>query len=184
MTRRCSTSCASRRRWRRCRSSSATCPSPSSPPSTGPPSAAASGSALAADVRLCAQSASFGNGAILVGLTGAEMGMSYYLPSGRRAERGRRLDAHRPQGDLAGGLRARPRLRAASRTSSWARAPLQLPRTIAASSALATQLTKRALQQNADAPDLASALEVENRNQVIAHGSDEAAAARQRWAEQ
>ena len=35
---------------------------------------------LAADVRLCSTAASFGNGAILLGLSGAEMGMSYHLP--------------------------------------------------------------------------------------------------------
>ena len=35
---------------------------------------------LAADVRLCSTSASFGNAAILIGLSGAEMGMSYHLP--------------------------------------------------------------------------------------------------------
>ncbi|MEX2031716.1 MAG: enoyl-CoA hydratase/isomerase family protein, partial [Dehalococcoidia bacterium] len=35
---------------------------------------------LAADVRLCSTSASFGNAAILLGLSGAEMGMSYHLP--------------------------------------------------------------------------------------------------------
>jgi enoyl-CoA hydratase/carnithine racemase len=149
----------------------------------GPAFGGGLGLALAADVRLCAHSASFGNGAILVGLTGAEMGMSYYLPrvvglsvaadwmlTGRKVtsqeafERG--LVSERVEDEQLG-----------------ARA-LEVASTIAASSALATQLTKRALQQNADAPDLAAALEVENRNQVIAHGSDEAAAARQRWAEQ
>jgi enoyl-CoA hydratase len=149
----------------------------------GPAFGGGLGLALAADVRLCSHSASFGNGAILVGLTGAEMGMSYYLPrvvglsvaadwmlTGRKVtsqeafERG--LVSERVD-DAQLGARA-----------------LEVASTIAASSALATQLTKRALQQNADAPDLASALEVENRNQVIAHGSDEAAAARQRWAEQ
>ena len=35
---------------------------------------------LAADVRLCSASASFGNAAVLLGLSGAEMGMSYHLP--------------------------------------------------------------------------------------------------------
>src|ERR1700730_5048892 len=35
---------------------------------------------LAADVRICAASASVGNAAILLGLSGAEMGMSYFLP--------------------------------------------------------------------------------------------------------
>ena len=36
--------------------------------------------ALAADVRVCSRSASFGNAAIAIGLSGAEMGMSYLLP--------------------------------------------------------------------------------------------------------
>ena len=35
---------------------------------------------LAADIRICAASASFGNAAIAIGLSGAEMGMSYFLP--------------------------------------------------------------------------------------------------------
>ena len=35
---------------------------------------------LAADIRVCAASASFGNAAIAIGLSGAEMGMSYFLP--------------------------------------------------------------------------------------------------------
>src|SRR5207253_3940009 len=35
---------------------------------------------LGADVRICSASASFGNAAILLGLSGAEMGMSYHLP--------------------------------------------------------------------------------------------------------
>ena len=35
---------------------------------------------LASDVRICSASASFANAAILLGLSGAEMGMSYYLP--------------------------------------------------------------------------------------------------------
>ena len=35
---------------------------------------------LASDIRICSTAASFGNGAILLGLSGAEMGMSYHLP--------------------------------------------------------------------------------------------------------
>ena len=33
-----------------------------------------------ADIRICSESATFGNAAILLGLSGAEMGMSYFLP--------------------------------------------------------------------------------------------------------
>ena len=46
---------------------------------------------------------------------------------------------------------------------------------------LGVQLTKRALQVNIDAASLTSALELENRNQVISHATDEAAARRQKW---
>jgi hypothetical protein len=42
-------------------------------------------------------------------------------------------------------------------------------------------MTKRALHLNTDAPDLDAALEVENRNQVITHATEEAAAARAQW---
>ena len=35
---------------------------------------------LASDIRICSTAATFGNGAILLGLSGAEMGMSYHLP--------------------------------------------------------------------------------------------------------
>jgi enoyl-CoA hydratase/carnithine racemase len=35
---------------------------------------------LAADIRICSTVATFGNAAILLGLSGAEMGMSYFLP--------------------------------------------------------------------------------------------------------
>ena len=35
---------------------------------------------LASDIRICSTAATFGNAAILLGLSGAEMGMSYFLP--------------------------------------------------------------------------------------------------------
>ena len=35
---------------------------------------------LASDIRICSAAATFGNAAILLGLSGAEMGMSYHLP--------------------------------------------------------------------------------------------------------
>jgi enoyl-CoA hydratase/carnithine racemase len=58
---------------------------------------------------------------------------------------------------------------------------LELAGQMASHSPLALQLTKRALQTNVDAPGLAAALEVENRNQLIAYASEEAAAARAAW---
>ncbi|BBY46558.1 hypothetical protein MCEL_48530 [Mycolicibacterium celeriflavum] len=49
-------------------------------------------------------------------------------------------------------------------------------------SALGVQLTKRALQANTDAP-LDAALELENRNQVLSHATDEAAQRRRKWSD-
>jgi enoyl-CoA hydratase len=135
---------------------------------------------LAADVRLCAASASFGNAAVLIGLSGAEMGMSYHLPrivgtsvaadwmlTGRTVTA---EEAHRR--GLVSELVEDDRLLDRA---------LELAGQISANSALGVQMTKRALQLNTDAPGLDAALEVENRNQVITHATDEAVAARARW---
>jgi enoyl-CoA hydratase len=135
---------------------------------------------LAADIRICSTAASFGNAAILLGLSGAEMGMSYHLPrivgtsvaadwmlTGRivtSAEADRRgLVSELVEPD---GLVDRA---------------VELASLIAGLAPLGVRLTKRALQVNTDAPSLASALELENRNQVISHASDDAAARRQKW---
>ena len=136
---------------------------------------------LASDVRICAASASFGNAAIHLGLSGAEMGMSYYLPrvvgltvaadwmlTGRTVSAGEALER-----GLVSELVDDGRL---------LQRALELASSIAAHPALAAQMTKRALQVNTDAPDLIAAMELENRNQVIAHATEEAAAARGRWA--
>ena len=58
---------------------------------------------------------------------------------------------------------------------------LELASLIAGLAPLGVQLTKRALQVNTDATSLSSALELENRNQVISHATDDAAARRQKW---
>jgi enoyl-CoA hydratase/carnithine racemase len=136
---------------------------------------------LASDVRICSASASFANAAILLGLSGAEMGMSYYLPrivglsvAADWMLTGRVVPAEEAfQRGLVSELVDDEHLvdHAIERASQ-----------IAALSPLGVQLTKRTLQVNTDAPDLAAAVELENRNQVITHATQEAAAARERWA--
>ncbi len=132
---------------------------------------------LAADIRICSTAATFGNGAILLGLTGAEMGMSYHLPrivgtsvaadwmmTGRTVSadeadrRGLVSELVDPQHLLE---------RALERADAIAELP-----------PLSTQMTKRALQVNTDASGLGPALELENRNQVLSHATDEAEARR------
>jgi enoyl-CoA hydratase/carnithine racemase len=134
---------------------------------------------LAADIRICGTSASFGNAAIRIGLSGAEMGMSYHLPrivgTSVAAEwmlTGRTVDAEEAfRTGLVSALLEDERLLEHA---------LELAGQIASHSALGVQMTKRAIQVNADAPDLAAALDLENRNQVISRNTAEADAA---WAE-
>ena len=134
---------------------------------------------LAADIRICSTTATFGNGAILLGLSGAEMGMSYHLPrivgtsvaadwmlTGRtvtaeEADR-RGLVSELVEPDLLAGR------------------AIELAAGIAELPPLGVQLTKRALQVNTDAAGLEAAMELENRNQVLAHATDEAAERRKR----
>jgi enoyl-CoA hydratase/carnithine racemase len=136
---------------------------------------------LAADVRICAASASFGNAAILLGLSGAEMGMSYFLPRivGLSVAADWMLTGRTVSSEEASRYGLVSELVADERLLDRA---MEVASSIAAHSPLGVQMTKRALQVNADAPDLFAAMEVENRNQVISHATDEAAAARDRWA--
>ena len=134
---------------------------------------------LAADIRIGSATATFGNGAILLGLSGAEMGMSYHLPrivgtsvaadwmltgrtvTAQEADR-RGLVSEVVEPDLLAG-----------RAIELAAGIAQLP-------PFGVQLTKRALQVNTDAAGLEAAMELENRNQVLAHATDEAAERRKR----
>jgi enoyl-CoA hydratase len=132
---------------------------------------------LASDIRICSTAATFGNGAILLGLSGAEMGMSYHLPrivgtsvaadwmlTGRTvsaAEADRRgLVSELVEPDQLG------------------KRALELASGIAELAPLGVQLTKRALQVNTDAAGPAAAMELENRNQVLTHATVEAEARR------
>ena len=137
---------------------------------------------LAADIRICSAEASFGNAAILLGLSGAEMGMSYHLPrivgTSVAADwmlTGRTVTA--TEADRRGLVSE------LVEPDQLAARALELASLIADLAPLGVQLTKRALQINTDAASLSSALELENRNQVISHATDDAAARRQKWSQ-
>jgi enoyl-CoA hydratase/carnithine racemase len=135
---------------------------------------------LAADVRICGSSASFANAAIRLGLSGAEMGMSYHLPRivGTSVAADWMLTGRKVSAEEAFHRGLVSALVDDDRLLDHA---LDMAGQIAAHSALGVRMTKRALQANVDAPDVGAALEVENRNQVIAHATEEAAAARGVW---
>jgi enoyl-CoA hydratase/carnithine racemase len=135
---------------------------------------------LAADIRICSAEASFGNAAILLGLSGAEMGMSYHLP---------RIVGTSVAADWMLTGRTVPATEADRRglvseivePDRLAGRAVELASLIAGLAPLGVQLTKRALQVNTDAANLSAALELENRNQVISHATDEAAERRKKW---
>jgi enoyl-CoA hydratase len=135
---------------------------------------------LAADVRICGTSATFGNGAVRIGLSGAEMGMSYHLPRivGTSVAADWMLTGRIVGADeaLRTGL-----VSALVNDDGLIDHALELAAQITANSRFGVQLTKRALHVNTDAADLSAALEIENRNQVIAHATEESAAAWKRW---
>lgn len=135
---------------------------------------------LAADIRICSAQASFGNAAILLGLSGAEMGMSYHLP---------RVVGTSVAADWMLTGRTVPAAEADRRglvsevvdPDRLVDRAVELASLVAGLAPLGVQLTKRALQINTDAASLPAALELENRNQVITHATQEAAERRKKW---
>jgi enoyl-CoA hydratase len=134
---------------------------------------------LAADIRICSTAATFGNGAILLGLSGAEMGMSYHLPrivgTSVAADwmlTGRTVTAN--EADRRGLVSE------VVEPDQLEGRALELAAVIAQLPPFGVQLTKRALQVNTDAAGLEAAMALENRNQVLAHATDEAAERRKR----
>jgi enoyl-CoA hydratase len=135
---------------------------------------------LAADIRVCSASASFGNAAIRIGLSGAEMGMSYHLPRivGSSVAADWMLTGRTVPADEAFRCGLVSALVDDDQLLDYAR---ELAAQIAEHSPLGVQMTKRALQVNTDAPDLNAALEVENRNQVITAATPESMDAWAKW---
>ena len=135
---------------------------------------------LAADIRICSAAASFGNAAILLGLSGAEMGMSYHLPRivGTSVAADWMLTGRTVSAIEADRRGLVSELVEPDRLGERA---TELAELIANLAPLGVELTKRALQVNTDAANLSAALELENRNQVITHATDEAAARRKKW---
>jgi enoyl-CoA hydratase len=135
---------------------------------------------LAADVRICSTSASFANAAIRIGLSGAEMGMSYHLPRivGTSVAADWMLTGRTVSAEEAD---RRGLVSEAVTDDRLLHRALELAAQIAEHSPLGVALTKRALQVNTDAPDLLAALELENRNQVITLATEESVHERAKW---
>jgi enoyl-CoA hydratase/carnithine racemase len=135
---------------------------------------------LAADIRICSTTATFGNAAILLGLSGAEMGMSYFLPRivGTSVAADWMLTGRTVSAEEADRRGLVSELVEPAKLLDRA---VEIASCIAELAPLGVQLTKRAVQVNTDAAGLQSALELENRNQVLSHATEEAAVRRQMW---
>ncbi|KAA9165994.1 enoyl-CoA hydratase/isomerase family protein [Amycolatopsis acidicola] len=133
----------------------------------GPAVGAGLSLAMAADLRVATPSARFGAAFVRIGLSGADLGLSWSLPRvigmGAAAElmlTGRGIDGHEAV-----------RLGMVNKLCEGAElAPtaLALAREIAANSPFGVRLTKQALRSGVDAPSLRAAVDNENRNQILA----------------
>jgi enoyl-CoA hydratase len=128
--------------------------------------------ALAADLRVCARSATFVASFIRVGLSNGDVGASYLLP---------RIVGYGMASELL--LTGRPveaeeasRIGLANRVvddGETLAAALELAALIMRNSPFGVRMTKKALARNIDASSLESAIELENRTQVLATRTDD-----------
>ena len=132
----------------------------------GPAYGGGLGLAIAADIRIASESAIFCNAFIKIGVSGADMASSYWLPRligfSRAAEfmyTGRDMDAREAE---KYGLVSR-----VVSDNELMNEVLKTAEKILNKSPLGVKLTKEALNINIDAPSLESAIEFENRTQVI-----------------
>ncbi|MEV4144459.1 enoyl-CoA hydratase/isomerase family protein [Amycolatopsis sp. NPDC049691] len=143
---------------------------------TGPAVGAGMSLALAADLRVVTAETSFGAAFVRVGLSGADLGLSWTLPRtvgmGLAAEimfTGRQVrgeEAYRI--GLANRLCAGPDVLAVA---------LELAAEIAANSPFGVRLTKQVLHAGVDASSFTAATEIENRNQILASRTEDMAEA-------
>ncbi|HEU0203769.1 MAG TPA: enoyl-CoA hydratase-related protein [Burkholderiaceae bacterium] len=122
---------------------------------------------LAADIRIAARSASFHIGAVKIGLTAGECGISYHLPRLIGASRAFELMLTGRPVDAAEAERIGLVALVVDDNALLDRA-LATARQVLRNSPYATRHTKRLMWANLDAPSLDAALELENRAQVLA----------------
>lgn len=131
------------------------------------------GLAIAADIRIAGESAVFCNAFIKIGVSGADMGSSYWLPRligfSRAAEfmyTGRDMDAK--EADKFG-LVSR-----VVTDSELLNESIRTAKMILNKAPMGVRLTKEALNMNIDAPSLEAAIKLENRTQVICLNTNDA----------
>jgi enoyl-CoA hydratase len=128
--------------------------------------------ALASDTRVCSESARFNAAFVKLGISGCDVGVSYLLPkivgptlAFEMMLTGRIVDAEEaarsglvlkvvPDGEVVD-------------------AALEIADAICANAPFAVEMTKEVMWTNLDAPDLRSAIDLENRTQIVCVGTRE-----------
>ncbi|MBN2223482.1 MAG: enoyl-CoA hydratase/isomerase family protein [Deltaproteobacteria bacterium] len=122
--------------------------------------------ALAADVRIAAPEALFVASFINIGLSGGELGSSYLLPRliGLSAAADILYSGRKVRADEAEKIGL---VKKVVPVDKLMEAAVEIAKPMLAKSGAALKFTKRALDQNIDAPSLEVAMNFENRNQTI-----------------
>jgi enoyl-CoA hydratase/carnithine racemase len=138
----------------------------------GPAAGAGMGLALAADIRIAAQTAKFNAAFVKVGLSGGDVGTSWALPRliGLSRATEMLLTGRFVQADEAERIGLVSRVVA---DGSLLDAAFEIAEMITANSPFGMALTKAVLKDNVDAPSLEAAVALENRNQVLAARTDD-----------
>jgi enoyl-CoA hydratase len=143
----------------------------------GPAAGAGMGIALASDVRIASETARFIVGAPNIGLSAGECGISYFLPRivglGRAAEimvSNRQVHAAEA---LSIGL-----VTELAGPDDLQTATGRLTEAIVSLSPFGQKMTKQVYRANVDASSLEDALQLENRTQILANATEDAAEAR------
>jgi len=156
------------------------CPVPVIAAVNGPAAGAGLAIALASDIRTAAATTRFLIGTPNIGLSAGECGISYFLPrligQGRAAEI---MLTNRPvesEEALRVGL-------VSSVTPDAVRSAFEMAASIGALSPFGVKMTKQVYRQTADSPSLEIALALENRTQILANATQDAAEARSAFLE-
>jgi enoyl-CoA hydratase len=138
----------------------------------GPANGAGLGLALAAEIRIASESASFNAAFVKVGMSSCDIGVSWLLP---RAVGSSRSFEMMLTGRMVGAAEAE-RIGLVSELVDDARLlprAIELAQSIAANSAFGVWMTKRGGWANLESASLAGAIELENRTQILARTTGE-----------
>jgi enoyl-CoA hydratase/carnithine racemase len=128
--------------------------------------------ALACDIRIAAQQATFGAVFVRHGVSACDMGTSYHLPRLVGASRAAELMLTGRVFDAAEALRIGLAVDVVAPDDLMA-AAVEKASLIASNAPMAVWMTKETMWQNVDAPSLRHALDLENRTQVMCSATGE-----------